>query len=353
MFRKQPNHGQILEILKQVISSCTQPPFSLEDVTGLSVDKGRVMLSIAIDPQQAQLQDSLKCRIEDKIETLPGVESAAVMWTAHRPLKKEIPQSTPSQQTNLMQIRYIIAVASGKGGVGKSTVAVNTALALRNLGLKVGLLDADIYGPSLPKMLGLSCKPDFEDNAIQPVIRYGLKTMSMGYLIPEETPVIWRGPMIQKALQQMLFDVNWGKLDCLVIDLPPGTGDVQLTVVQKAPLRGAIIVSTPQDISLVDAVKGLNMFLKTGVPVLGLIENMSYFNCEACGHKSDVFGHGGAFKEAKARKIPFLGYIPLDGAICKSSDGGKPIVENQPQSKLSTAYVEIAKAVLAQLQQGS
>jgi ATP-binding protein involved in chromosome partitioning len=350
MFHKQPTNQQIFAILEQFLPLLKSSSLHIGAVTGVSMDRGKVTLSIAIDPKQSHALESTKLEIEAHIKTLSGVKSANVIWTAHKSPKNPESQSLTSRDINLKKIRNIIAVASGKGGVGKSTVTINLALALRDLGLKVGVLDADIYGPSVPKMMGLSGKPTFEGDRIQPMIRYNLKTMSMGYLISEDTPVIWRGPMIQKALQQILFDVEWGELDCLVIDLPPGTGDVQLTLVQKVNLSGAVIVSTPQDIALIDALKGHNMFLKMGVPVLGLVENMSYFKCESCGHQSEIFGHGGARTEAAIRGINFLGEIPLDGNICKSSDRGEPIVESHPDTDLSAAYLAIAKKVMEQLQ---
>ena len=229
-------------------------------------------------------------------------------------------------------IKHMIAVASGKGGVGKSTTAVNLALGLQAIGLKTGILDADIYGPSQPRLLGLSGRPQAMGNKLQPMEAYGLKAMSMGFLVDEGTPIIWRGPMVVSALTQMLRDVDWGELDVLVIDMPPGTGDVQLTMAQQVPLSGAIIVSTPQDLALIDARKGLNMFRKVDVPVLGIIENMSYFICPKCGERSDIFGHGGAKAEAEKLGIAFLGGVPLHMDIRATSDDGRPIVASSPDS---------------------
>jgi ATP-binding protein involved in chromosome partitioning len=243
-------------------------------------------------------------------------------------------------------VRSIVAVASGKGGVGKSTTAVNLGLALASLGLKVGILDADIYGPSQPRMLGISGRPNSVDGkTLTPMENYGVKCMSMGFLVAEDTPMIWRGPMVQSALLQMLRDVAWGELDMLVVDMPPGTGDAQLTMAQQVPLSGAVIVSTPQDIALLDARKGLNMFRKVDVPVLGIIENMSLFICPSCGHESHIFSHGGAKREAEKLGITFLGELPLDITIRETSDGGRPIVVSHPESPHAQAYVAIARQV--------
>jgi len=247
-------------------------------------------------------------------------------------------------------VRSIVAVASGKGGVGKSTTATNLALALAIRGLKVGVLDADIYGPSQPRMLGISGKPQSPDGkTLTPMENYGVKCMSMGFLVPEDSPMIWRGPMVQSALQQMLRDVDWGELDVLVVDMPPGTGDAQLTMAQQVPLAGAVIVSTPQDIALIDAKKGLNMFRKVDIPVLGIIENMSTFVCPHCNHESHIFGHGGARREAEKLGMIFLGEIPLDIEIRETSDDGRPVVVSHPDGPQAQRYLEIAEAVWAQI----
>ncbi len=239
-------------------------------------------------------------------------------------------------------------MASGKGGVGKSTTAVNLAMALNVNGLKVGILDADIYGPSLPRLLHLSERPEIvNERTLRPLEAYGVKVMSMGFLVEEETPMIWRGPMVVSALQQMLREVDWGELDVLVVDMPPGTGDVQLTMAQQVPLAGAIIVSTPQDLALIDARKGLNMFRRVSVPVLGIVENMSYFVCPHCGERTDIFAHGGARHEADRLKVPFLGEVPLDLQIRLTSDSGKPIVVAEPASPHADAYRKIAAAAWA------
>jgi ATP-binding protein involved in chromosome partitioning len=251
-------------------------------------------------------------------------------------------------------IKHMIAVASGKGGVGKSTTAVNLALAFQAIGLKAGILDADIYGPSQPRLLGLSGRPQVvRGNTLRPMEAYGLKAMSMGFLVDEGTPIIWRGPMVVSALTQMLRDVDWGELDTLVIDMPPGTGDVQLTMAQQVPLSGAIIVSTPQDLALIDARKGLNMFRKVDVPVLGIVENMSFFVCPKCGERSDIFGHGGARLEAEKLGIPFLGGVPLDMEIRLTSDDGRPIVATSPNGAHAQIYRDIATKAWAELKGSS
>jgi ATP-binding protein involved in chromosome partitioning len=251
-------------------------------------------------------------------------------------------------------VKHIIAVASGKGGVGKSTTAVNFALALKDQGLKVGVLDADIYGPSMPRLLGIHGQPQqLAGNKLDPMRSYGLKVMSMGFLVDEETPMIWRGPMVMSALSQMLKDVAWGDLDVLVVDMPPGTGDAQLTMAQQVPLAGAVIVSTPQDLALIDARKGLNMFKKVNVPVLGIVENMSTFLCPHCGERSDIFGHGGAKQEAGRLGVPFLGEVPLTMAIRETSDEGKPVVATDPGSPVAQAYRDIAATAWAELERVS
>ncbi len=335
-------------------------------VTGLQLREGHVGFSIEVDRARGPKLEPLRKAAEKAVEALPGVLSVTAVLTAEKAGAK--PQAAPAhghdhahphahphgpQKLLVPSIKSIVAVASGKGGVGKSTTAANLALALAAIGRKVGVLDADIYGPSMPRMLGISGKPHSRDGkALEPMSNYGVECMSMGFLVAEDTPMIWRGPMVQSALTQMLRDVTWGELDVLVVDMPPGTGDAQLTMAQQVPLAGAVIVSTPQDIALLDARKGLNMFRKVDVPVLGFIENMSYFVCPHCGERSDIFSHGGARKEAEKLGVEFLGEIPLDIAIRETSDGGKPIVLSQPDSPHAKVYRQIAARLWEKLSGG-
>jgi ATP-binding protein involved in chromosome partitioning len=281
----------------------------------------------------------------------PGVTNAAVVLTAH---KAPAPAAPAGGHTHghgapkpplLPDVKAIVAVASGKGGVGKSTVAVNMAVSLARQGHKVGLLDADIYGPSLPRMLGLNRRPEVRNDKMIPLQAWGLSCMSIGFLVEEETPMIWRGPMVMGALEQMMGQVEWGPLDILVVDMPPGTGDAQLTMAQRVALTGAVIVSTPQDIALIDARRGVRMFEKTNVPVLGLVENMSFYCCPNCGHRADIFGHGGAKAEAARLGTEFLGEIPLLLDIRHAADAGTPIAASAPESDAAKAYDALARRV--------
>ena len=265
--------------------------------------------------------------------------------------EKPTPRPAQAPATSLLpDVAAIVAVASGKGGVGKSTTAVNLAVALASLGQRVGILDADVYGPSLPRMLGITEKPKpLPNKRIAPLEAHGLKVMSMGFMVPEDTAMVWRGPMVIGALEQMMREVDWGALDVLIVDMPPGTGDAQLTMAQRVPLAGAVIVSTPQDIALIDARKGMNMFAKVNVPVLGIVENMSMFICPKCGEQTDIFGHGGARAEAERLGCDFLGEIPLDVAIRITSDSGQPITASEPDGPHAAAYRDLASAVLAKI----
>ncbi len=284
-----------------------------------------------------------------------GSAAGAACEPCRRPRSWSRPAGTAAQASRWCRAsRAIIAVASGKGGVGKSTTAVNLALALAAIGRTVGVLDADIYGPSMPRMLGISGKPRMADaKRLEPMSNYGIKCMSIGFLVAEDTPMIWRGPMVMSALQQMLRDVDWGTLDVMVVDMPPGTGDAQLTMAQQVPLAGAVIVSTPQDIALLDARKGLNMFRKVDVPVLGIVENMSYFLCPHCGERSEIFSHGGARREAERLGVEFLGELPLDMAIRETSDSGRPIVVSDPDSPHAKVYRAIAERIWEKLAGGA
>ncbi|MCB2099851.1 MAG: iron-sulfur cluster carrier protein ApbC [Rhodobacterales bacterium] len=329
-------------------------------VQGLQIQDGHVAFAVVVDPQRGAAMEPVRKAAEQAVFAMDGVLSATVVLTAEKEGAQQAPQGHGHDHGHdhghghgaqaggpmLPDVRAIVAVASGKGGVGKSTTAVNLALALASLGHKVGLLDADIYGPSMPRMLGINGEPTSSDGkTLDPMEGHGIKCMSMGFLVEEETPVIWRGPMVQTALTQMMRDVKWGHLDVLVVDMPPGTGDAQLTMAQQVPLTGAVIVSTPQDIALADARKGLNMFRKVDVPVFGMVENMSYFLCPSCGSRSEIFGHGGAKAEAALLSMDFLGEIPLHMDIRTTSDGGNPIVVSEPESEHAKAYKAIAAKV--------
>ncbi len=332
---------------------------SLGMISGLVVKDGNVGFAIEIDPKRADAYENVRKAAENAVDAIPGVLSVTAVLTAHKdaqPTQQGGPQQgAPQGRAKQMVpgVQHIVAVASGKGGVGKSTVATNIALALSGAGHSVGILDADIYGPSQPRMMGISGKPQSPDGErLEAMQNHGVKVMSMGFLVPEDTPMIWRGPMVMSALQQLMRDVNWGALDVMIVDMPPGTGDAQLTMAQDVPLAGAVIVSTPQDIALLDARKGLNMFRKVEVPVLGIIENMSYFSCPHCGERTDIFSHGGAHKEADQLGVDFLGEIPLDIAIRETSDGGTPIVVSDPDSPHSKAFRAIADTIWEKLSGG-
>ena len=326
-------------------------------VSGLVIKDGNVGFALEVDPALGPRLDGLRRAAEAAVLGLDGVTSATAVLTAHRPATtpsstaRPAPGAPPRQgampsRPDIAGIRSIVAVASGKGGVGKSTVATNLALALSALGLRVGLLDADVYGPSLPRMMSIRGKPQSKDGkTLIPLENHGIKCMSIGFMVDEDTPTIWRGPMVISALEQMLRDVAWGELDILVVDMPPGTGDAQLTMAQRVPLTGAVIVSTPQDIALLDARKGLNMFRRVDVPVLGIVENMSYFLCPHCGERSEIFGHGGARHEAERLGVPFLGEVPLHLSIRVAGDAGTPIVAAEPESPHSLAFTAVADAV--------
>jgi ATP-binding protein involved in chromosome partitioning len=330
---------------------------SLDMVKGLVVKDGHVGFSIEVDSRRGPKLEPVRKAAEKAVEALPGVLSVTAVLTAHSagraapqaPAQGQGPgygHGQPDAKPLVPGVRSIVAVASGKGGVGKSTTAVNLALGLAASGRRVGMLDADIYGPSQPRMMGISGRPSSRDGkTLQPMVNYGVKCMSMGFLVAEDTPMIWRGPMVMSALEQMLRDVEWGELDALIVDMPPGTGDAQLTMAQRVPLTGAVIVSTPQDIALLDARKGLNMFRKVDVPVFGIVENMSYFLCPHCGGRSDIFSHGGARREAKKLGVDFLGEVPLHIDIRETSDGGRPIVVSRPDSEFAKIYRAIADKV--------
>ena len=342
-----------------VSSGMVSDPFITQSDAG-----AKVMFSLTVPAEQAQTLEVLRSAAQLAVESMDGVASAMVAMTAERkagsapaapppprPAQQAAPQSAapppqqPNTQIGVEGVKHIVAVASGKGGVGKSTTAINLALALRDQGLKVGILDADIYGPSLPRLMGINGKPEAEGRVLKPMEGYGLKVMSIGFLVAEDTPMIWRGPMVISALTQLLREVDWAPLDVLVVDMPPGTGDAQLTMSQQVPLSGSVIVSTPQDLSLIDARKGLNMFRKVSVPILGIVENMSTFICPKCGERTDIFGNGGAEQEAEKLDIPFLGAVPLHMDIRSNSDAGTPVVASQPDGPHAQVYREIARKV--------
>ncbi|MHC1547054.1 Mrp/NBP35 family ATP-binding protein [Phyllobacterium sp. K27] len=382
---------EVLEQLKTV----TGPDFNsniveLGLVSDIFIADNKVFFSITVPAERAQELEPLRSAAERVVKAMPDVKGAVVALTAEKrggPTSDDAPQAGPAPRpaqrpapagavppqrvpakapaaaghaghghaaapvkSGVPGVGAIIAVASGKGGVGKSTTAVNLALALQANGQRVGILDADIYGPSMPRLLHLSGKPEVvSGRVLKPMEGYGLKVMSIGFLVDEETPMIWRGPMVMSALTQMLREVQWGDLDVLVVDMPPGTGDAQLTMAQQVPLAGAVIVSTPQDLALIDARKGLNMFKKVDVPLLGIVENMSYFIAPDTGARYDIFGHGGARKEAERLGVPFLGEVPLVMEIREMSDAGTPVVISNPDGPQTKVYREIAAKVWDQL----
>jgi ATP-binding protein involved in chromosome partitioning len=365
---------QVLDALAKVKSPRGIALTDANVLSAITVTDGKVFFSINVDAAEARAWESVSTQAEAAVRAIPGVTVAMIALTAERkpgsappppppphrsghgvpPVSSHRPPQSPtspmSKQSEIPGIAAVIAVASGKGGVGKSTTALNLALGLRDLGLRVGLLDADIYGPSVPRLTGIREKPHLnDDRKMIPIQRFGLAIMSIGFLVEEETAMIWRGPMVMSAITQMLRDVAWGTLDVLVVDMPPGTGDAQLTLAQNVPLKGAIIISTPQDLSLIDARRGLAMFKKVNVPVLGIVENMSYFQCPHCGTKSDIFGHGGARHEAERLAVPFLGEIPLHMSIRATSDSGTPVVESEPDGPHAAIYRAIGAKVRDQL----
>lgn len=376
-----PTNEQVLDQLKKVKGPDLKSNIvDLGMVSDIFIADGKVIFSLAVPAERAEALEPLRAAAERVVADMDGVKSALVALTAEKkggagasparpaPTSAQAgavpppmaggpgitpgrPQQAPTpDKAGVPGIKSIIAVASGKGGVGKSTTSVNLALALQANGLKVGIMDADIYGPSMPRLLGISGKPQqVSGRILKPMEGFGLKVMSMGFLVDEETPMIWRGPMVISALTQMLREVDWGELDILVVDMPPGTGDAQLTMAQQVPLAGAVIVSTPQDLALIDARKGLNMFRRVEVPVLGIVENMSFFVCPKCGEQHDIFGHGGARNEAERIGVPFLGEVPLHMDIRANSDSGTPVVVSEPDGKHAQIYRDIAAKVIERL----
>jgi len=328
-------------------------------VSEMAITGGTVMFALTTTAQHAPAMEGLRAAVEKAVATLPGVEKVMVALTAERQAAPQGgPRPGPPSQpagTAVAGIRHLVAVASGKGGVGKSTTAINLALGLKALGLRVAVLDADVYGPSMPKLFGLTGRPQVtgaDGKKLKPMSRYGVELMSIGFLVPEDTPMIWRGPMVMSALTQLLRDTEWSDADVMIIDMPPGTGDAQLTLAQQTPLSGAVIVSTPQDLALIDARKGLNMFRQVNVPLIGIVENMSYFVCTKCGERHDIFGHGGARDEAARLGVPFLGEVPLDKEVRRRSDQGEPVVASLPESLHAGIYRDIARQIWAALEGG-
>jgi len=358
----------VLKALDQVMDPVSGRTVVQQDmIQGLVIKDGHVGFVLEVPAGRGAQSEPLRKICEAMALGVKGVKSVTAVLTAHddhaqaaaphhhhehRP-KPAVNRQAPPPPSGIPGVKNIIAVASGKGRVGKSTVAVNLALSRSRLGLKVGLLDADIYGPSLPRLLGITEKPDSDGHTLLPIIRHGIKTMSIGFLVKEDEAMIWRGPMVQSALTQMLNDVAWAPLDVLVLDMPPGTGDAQLTIAQRVPLKGAVIVSTPQDIALIDAKKGIAMFNKTQVPILGLVENMSMFTCPDCGSSHAIFGHGGTRETAEKLGAPFLGEIPLVPRIRETSDTGKPVSVSAPDGPEAQVFLDLAKKVAAALETAS
>jgi ATP-binding protein involved in chromosome partitioning len=359
----------VVAALGKIASPDGAPLPATGKLSDIVVADDKVFFSITVDAGAVRDWEAVRERAQDAVRALPGVQSVMVALTAERVGGGTVARGAPSRPqgappppggpsggppgpapAGIPGVAGIIAVASGKGGVGKSTTAVNLALALRDLGLKTGILDADIYGPSMPKLLAIRERPQtVGGKRLRPIERFGMPVMSIGFLIEEETPMIWRGPMVMSALTQMLREVEWGALDVMVVDMPPGTGDAQLTMAQQVPLKGAVIVSTPQDLALIDARRGIAMFRRVNVPVLGIVENMSTFICPQCGTRSDIFGHGGARREAERLGVPFLGEVPLDIAIREKSDSGSPVVATVPDGVHAEYYRAIAKRVRHEL----
>jgi len=350
------SEAEIISTLRRIIDPLSGKDIVTSGLVANVTNKGgNVAVVIEIDPERVEEMEAVRNAAEEAVQALPGVVSTTFVLTAEAGNEVKTPQNPPETSSGTQPIagvRALLAVASGKGGVGKSTTAVNLALAFAANGLRVGILDTDVFGPSIPRMMGITGKPDSPDGkVILPLENHGIVCMSIGFLVDQDSPVIWRGPIVMRAIEQMLRDVRWGNLDVLVLDLPPGTGDVQLTLAQGAPLTGAIIVSTPQDLALLDARKGINMFNEVHVPVLGILENMSYFTCPHCGDKTSIFDHGGAKQEASRLGVDFLGEIPLAISIREKADEGTPITVAEPTGEHTMTYRAIAKQLWSRLEE--
>lgn len=347
-----PLESQVWDALKAIrYPGMSRDIVSFGFVQRVAVEDGAVTVELQMSTHHPEAAEQVRDQVERAVVALPGVERVEARLAVVRPQRPEAAaQRAVAQGRDLVpDVRHVVAVASGKGGVGKSTVAANLAVALARLGHATGLLDADIYGPSVPMMFGINERPRIEGNRILPFVKYGVKLMSLGFVVDADTPVIWRGPMVMKGIEQMLGDVEWGALDFLIVDLPPGTGDAQLTITQKVPLSAAVIVTTPQDVALIDARKGLAMFRKVNVPVAGIVENMSGFVCPHCGAETDVFKRGGGERTADLLATAFLGRVPLDPAIVEGGDAGVPIVVAQPEGPHAAAFRRVAEAVAAEV----
>lgn len=361
--------ADVLKALQAIVGPDGRTPVSRSNgIAGLTIRDGKVYLALTGNPRLAEAMETMRREAEAAIRALPGVASALVSLTAERapgapgassassassaaPARPAPARAAAPRNIAIPGVRHVIAVASGKGGVGKSTTTVNLAVGLAAAGWKVGVLDADVFGPSLPRLLGLDTKPELNGKLIRPLHAFGIKAMSIGFLVAEGEAMIWRGPMVMSAINQLLREVEWGELDCLLVDMPPGTGDAQLTLAQNVPLSGAVIVSTPQDLALIDARRGVTMFEKTEVPILGIVENMSYFVCPHCHGRSDIFAHGGARHEAERLHVPFLGEVPLALQIREQADSGRPTAAVSPDSEAGKVYLDIARKVKAKLEE--
>lgn len=345
MFKNSVSESDVAEALSTVQDpELGRDLVSLNMIKDIQVKDSAVAFTLELTTPACPLKSELKKAAEEAVRAIPGVKDVQVNLSSRVPKGAGVPE-----KRQIPGVSNIIAVASGKGGVGKSTVAVNLAVALAQTGAKVGLLDADIYGPSIPIMMGVHERPTSDGKKLFPIERHGVKMMSVGFLVPEDTAVIWRGPMVMRAVEQLLYDVDWGNLDYLVVDLPPGTGDAQLTLAQKVPVTGAVVVTTPQDVALIDAGKGVNMFQEVKVPILGIIENMSYFVCPHCEGRTDLFSHGGGRKVAEKLGVPFLGEIPLSVDVREAGDQGTPIVEADPKSPQAEAFRKLTEKVASRV----